>query len=669
MSAPVRPSALSALARMRHTSEDPYADLPDETADAYADLPDEAPSRADLRRKAFEHLEAEANPTPMSGRDVAGMAASFTQGASFDLADDLPLVGGAIGRAADDFQQRHPGVATMNRVLGGIVVPGAGSLKAIKAVAPTRFLGQVVMGTGVGAVNAGVQGFGAAEGSIPERLEAGLEAAKTGAKFGAAAGVAVPVLAKGAIKGQQLLGAIKRKPREAMALARSATKLATGQRPALEDVLTLGKAVGRPSAPGRAFAGLGQDVDVRELGPRSTRLNPERALEGTYDKALEQVILGSDAPPIRLGAPPPTPPSGPPRLTLMPNTSTGPRPSRGVSTSRPGPSGPTASLESAAAPALDPMDDPLLRAMAEQAKRGKPTPKPGQAVGPKPSKADRIAEMKARSLDGEVVRESELKGLTLAERIEARGGQQALEAAKATGDRAEYSAYLKKHGQTSEVRRGEVNDLTRDPAKMAEKAALQAEADALPDTPEGNKLRDVLYRQWKKLQDEHGRIGPAYGRTEQTADGFDVGTTVKNRSSIDAELSGTDYRELPGIRRVPMSDFDVTSPNDLFYAADDIAKAKQLADAIRKSNRIDPLIVVVDQKGPYVLEGGHRLGAMSELGASEVPAIVVLEEGVSDEAGKAALKMMAGTGAAAGGALTAALAADAVKRKQGRGAP
>ena len=119
---------------------------------------------------------------------------------------------------------------------------------------------------------------------------------------------------------------------------------------------------------------------------------------------------------------------------------------------------------------------------------------------------------------------------------------------------------------------------------------------------------------------------PTIKNGEQVS-GLDVGDVVHNRSSLGS--SGIPYENvLPGIRRVPLSAFEVTDPNRLFYAANDIRRTEELAREIQYNNRIDPLIVVIDEKGPYILEGAHRLGALHILGAKELPAIVAYDEDV-----------------------------------------
>lgn len=115
-------------------------------------------------------------------------------------------------------------------------------------------------------------------------------------------------------------------------------------------------------------------------------------------------------------------------------------------------------------------------------------------------------------------------------------------------------------------------------------------------------------------------------------DGRTVGDKVSNRASIRASFHSHEYRVARGIREVPMSAFEITDPQELFYAADDIRRTKRLARDIEASGRIDPLIVVVDDEGAYVLEGGHRLGALHLLGAYSLPALVVEHETPNYEA-------------------------------------
>lgn len=107
---------------------------------------------------------------------------------------------------------------------------------------------------------------------------------------------------------------------------------------------------------------------------------------------------------------------------------------------------------------------------------------------------------------------------------------------------------------------------------------------------------------------------------KSVVNGLKVLNKVDNQSSIDSSLD--DYEILRGIREVPINVFDYKL-SDLFYAKNDIDRARDLAERIKQSKTISPLIVVHDSKGYYVLEGGHRLGALGLLGIKKLPAMVV----------------------------------------------
>jgi hypothetical protein len=60
-------------------------------------------------------------------------------------------------------------------------------------------------------------------------------------------------------------------------------------------------------------------------------------------------------------------------------------------------------------------------------------------------------------------------------------------------------------------------------------------------------------------------------------------------------------------------------------------RTKALAEEIKQSGEVNPLIVMIDEEGPYILEGGHRYDALKILGAKSFPAIVVIDEGAFEE--------------------------------------
>ena len=107
-----------------------------------------------------------------------------------------------------------------------------------------------------------------------------------------------------------------------------------------------------------------------------------------------------------------------------------------------------------------------------------------------------------------------------------------------------------------------------------------------------------------------------------SVDGRTVLSDVPNTPSISSSFG--DWEELPGIREVPMSDFG--GPRSVFYAADDFRQSRELASQIRESGEISPLIIAIDDEGPYILEGAHRFVALHELGAEAFPALVVIDK-------------------------------------------
>lgn len=116
-------------------------------------------------------------------------------------------------------------------------------------------------------------------------------------------------------------------------------------------------------------------------------------------------------------------------------------------------------------------------------------------------------------------------------------------------------------------------------------------------------------------------------------DGRTVLDGVPNMSSIGASLD--EYTVVEGIKEIPLSAFDSEYVSSI--KADKLDKrTRELADAIKESKQITPLIVVADSKGFYVLEGGHRFDALIASKAKSLPAVVVIDE--SDKPSEAVLK-------------------------------
>ena len=120
------------------------------------------------------------------------------------------------------------------------------------------------------------------------------------------------------------------------------------------------------------------------------------------------------------------------------------------------------------------------------------------------------------------------------------------------------------------------------------------------------KILNEVYTQYPPIK--NGRVS-----------GLTVSKNIPNTESIESSLEN--YEILKGIREVPFTDLQVSD----HYNHQEQDKIKRLAEQIKQSQRIDPLIVVIDSKGPYILEGSHRSPALKLLGARSFPALVVID--------------------------------------------
>jgi hypothetical protein len=115
---------------------------------------------------------------------------------------------------------------------------------------------------------------------------------------------------------------------------------------------------------------------------------------------------------------------------------------------------------------------------------------------------------------------------------------------------------------------------------------------------------------------------PAVPRTLSAGDivnGMMVRKDIPNTSSISASL--TDY-STHGLQEVPMSAFDVVG-KPRYRNAQEEKRTKELARQIQQNKELNPLIVVKDAEGHYILEGGHRFDALRELDINSFPALMV----------------------------------------------
>jgi hypothetical protein len=121
-----------------------------------------------------------------------------------------------------------------------------------------------------------------------------------------------------------------------------------------------------------------------------------------------------------------------------------------------------------------------------------------------------------------------------------------------------------------------------------------------------------------------GRAPEQFPHAGENVSGLNVRKDVPNMRSIGSTFQN--YHVHDGVREIPIE--ELGKPQKYANAADN-RRVEALAEQIKQSGEINPLIVVKDSEGYYVLEGGHRLGALQKLGKESVPAVVVsdLEKG------------------------------------------
>ena len=108
----------------------------------------------------------------------------------------------------------------------------------------------------------------------------------------------------------------------------------------------------------------------------------------------------------------------------------------------------------------------------------------------------------------------------------------------------------------------------------------------------------------------------------ESVSGLTVRHDIPNQASIESSLE--DYEILKGIREIPTSETgEITQPK--FYSVEQEEVTRKLAEEIKASGEINPLILVITDTGDYILEGSHRLDALRLLGIKSFPAQVVID--------------------------------------------
>ena len=160
----------------------------------------------------------------------------------------------------------------------------------------------------------------------------------------------------------------------------------------------------------------------------------------------------------------------------------------------------------------------------------------------------------------------------------------------------------------------------------AEIAKLREEAEKAEDSNSHHKA-EQLREKARKLEKEMKKPAKKKKREKQTSanlpiakqivGGLKVREEIPNMGSIKSSLN--DYEILDGVREINMVNFTYHPP----YSASEMERTKKLASEIKHSKELNPLIVVEDNEGFYILEGGHRFDALNMLGAKSFPCIVV----------------------------------------------
>ncbi len=137
---------------------------------------------------------------------------------------------------------------------------------------------------------------------------------------------------------------------------------------------------------------------------------------------------------------------------------------------------------------------------------------------------------------------------------------------------------------------------------------------------------------WMMTRDE---LEVKYKKAGDVVDGRTIRSEIPNMDSISASIDNS--TTLPGIYEIPLSEFEggLTGKH---YSVSGTRRIAELADEITASGVINPLIVVIDAKGPYILEGATRAEALYKSGAKAFPAKIVLDEGSFYDATKQAIK-------------------------------
>jgi len=169
------------------------------------------------------------------------------------------------------------------------------------------------------------------------------------------------------------------------------------------------------------------------------------------------------------------------------------------------------------------------------------------------------------------------------------------------------------------------------PVTQLTNEAADAIVRAITRNPEATAQRVIQETSMPFMQ----AVAPKIVKPGDKVSGLTVREEVPNVGSISASLDN--YEILSGIREVPRGAFDKDYLDSLSFENLD-KRTKELARQIQGSKEINPMIVGVDSKGAYIIEGGHRFDALMAQNTKSIPAMVVIDK--SDPPSETILKSL-----------------------------
>ncbi|MFN7883412.1 MAG: ParB N-terminal domain-containing protein, partial [bacterium] len=119
-------------------------------------------------------------------------------------------------------------------------------------------------------------------------------------------------------------------------------------------------------------------------------------------------------------------------------------------------------------------------------------------------------------------------------------------------------------------------------------------------------------------------INSKFPKAQKYVGEYEIGENVPNIDSIDSSIGDNEYDNIEyGIRILSTDDFADSIKGINYANAKDVERVNNLAEQIALNKRIDPLIVIRDKEGFYILEGNHRYEAIKKLGIKKFPALLV----------------------------------------------